>query len=340
MKKPKDKKIENKKINKSKKKTVFKAVGIPVVVIALAGSAFLLYNCIANNHYNSTPPAKDPFTSDHVWDNNGNDIQIGDDGNIITDQLSETDKQILTAQMKNLVLQDANSRLENSIDSVDDILSISLLPYNLFEKDNEFDKYYLSILFSDKGETYTLNYLTGKDSPVTTQDFCKDSSSKDTFADFIHFLNYECALDTCEKMNGSALAVKNALQGDVVHVGNTYCGYEKSGDEYYYIPIYHQDGTCTIYNSWTSPIDGQDLDPMEEFLKEITNPTIESNKKYFQCLTDWTTENSQTIENLNNIVQLWQKIKTPEQQNSAQNESSTKNNVVVKKQFKEKDLSK
>ena len=242
-----------------------------VALVALAG--IFTYNTIKANFYNDIPPTKDPYTSDNIFDANDNDYDIGDDGQIILDTMDETEKKVLKNSFGELIFNDAQSRCSSKIGNIKNILSISLLPYNLDDKTNEFDKYYLSILFNDEHDTYCLNYLTGTD-------FISDAEyTKDFFIDFINFLGFECALDSCERMNDDSLKIQN-LFDDVTFVGEAYKGYKENGDRYYFIPVYNNGGEGKAYYAWASPIDAYEQNPMQVLYDELSTAPQESTFDY------------------------------------------------------------
>lgn len=271
------------------KRKKHKVLRIAATVLTTGVLGFMVYNRIIDKIYNSGPPVVDPFVRDNVWDNNDNDLEFDDSGNIVTDKMTDADKVIVTGQMGQLLFDDAHSRGQTDVGSVKQVLSISLLPYNLREENNKNNKYFLSILFNDDKNTYTLNYFTGSDFSSQKE------SAKDYFSDFTQYLNYDCALFSCSKMDDAALAAKDALGNQVLHVGKHYLGYRQNGDRYYYIPVYNQDGSVTMYSTWNSPLDAYDLNPMEEFVKQVSNP---DNEKVFQS------SNLSRSENLDKVVSI------------------------------------
>ncbi len=239
------------------------------ITLALGFVAFLMANALEVWQANTAPPVKNPHTTENVIDPNGNDFQYGENGQIELDQTTQEEKKILSKHLNQLILQDANSRFNGKIEDVKEIISLSLLPYNLREGKNEFDKYCLSVLFSDSSNTlYALNYMTGKDFES------KAELSKDYVADFINFLSQECALSSCQKMGEEELALKNVI-ADAVLVGEAYRGYQPSGDKYYFIPVYKQNGDGTVYYALKSELDIMEETPMEKLHDELTNGAMD-----------------------------------------------------------------
>ncbi len=279
-----------------------KVLKIAAAAFTTGALAFLLYDVIVDSLYNSGPPVVNPFVPDNVWDNNNNNLEFDDSGNIITDKMTDADKVIVTGQIEELLFDDAHSRGQTDVGNIKQVLSISLLPYNLREENNNNNKYFLSILFKDEKNTYTLNYFTGSDFSSQAE------SGKDYFSDFTQYLNYNCALYNCSKMDDVALEAKNALGEQVLHVGKHYLGYRQNGDRYYYIPVYNQDGSVTMYSTWNSPIDAYELNPMEEFLKQVSNPDSE---KVFQSTNPTrSTSLDKVVEILDDCRQLGQSPET------------------------------
>ena len=243
------------------------------------------YNTINAAKYNNTPTTKDPYTSDNIFDANDNDIEFGDDGQIVIDTMDESEKNVLTKTIGELIFNDAQSRCSSEIGNIKNVLSISLLPYNLNDKNNEYDKYYLSILFSDEHDTYCLNYLTGVDF-ISNAEF-----TKDFFIDFINYLNFECAIDTCSKMNDDAKQIKGLFE-DAAFVGAAYKGYWGNGDRYYFIPVYNSDGVGKTYYAWAKSIDSFEQNPMQVLYSELTS---EDQEKTFDFMEFTPSENLQKI---------------------------------------------
>ncbi len=259
---------------KKKKKSVLKKVGIAFACVigvpALGVAAFLGYNFIQTRIYNSNPPHKDPHTPDHVIDDNGNDVEIDNNGQIDMDTISEAERAALSNSFTSLIIQDANSRSDYNIDEVSGLISFYLLPYNLCDENNEYDKYFLSILFEADDELYTLNYLTGKDFESEAE------LSKDYFFDFLNYLNYDCALDSCQKMSENGQKIKGALGDETLYVGDDYLGYFKDGSDYYFIPTYTTSGEGTTYYAQASELDYYDQIPMELLQSELKAGKVES----------------------------------------------------------------
>lgn len=232
--------------------------------LALVALGYLVSNNIHAWRINNLPPSSDPFTSDKVFDDNGNDLEW-QDGQIVFDKMTKEEKTLLLKKFSELVLKDANSRIydeSKAISRIKDILSVSLLPCNLNDETNELDKYYLSILFqADNDDLFSLNYLTGKDFESRAE------TSKEYFIDFINFLNYECALDTCSTMSDAAQRILTKTEG-ALFVGEAYWGFRPSGAECYFVPVYSKNGGIAYYAPST-PIDSYEQDPLDVLEKQL-----------------------------------------------------------------------
>ncbi len=246
-----------------KRQKVRNGLKLAAAIAALGLLGYFISNDIRANLYNDTPPVKDPFTSGNIFDPNGNDFDFGEDGQIEIDTMTEAEKNVLTQNLGKLIINDAYA-CDSEIGNIKNIVSISLLPYNLDDSNNEYDKYYLSIIFNDDHSTYSLNYITGTDFVSTGE------LSKDCIVDFINFLNFECALDSCTKMSDDALKLKSLFGDGVVYVGEAYQGQRESGELYYFIPVFRTNGMGEAYCAWASPIDSYDANPMELLYNELT----------------------------------------------------------------------
>ncbi len=305
---------KNKNIKKPKLKK-HKVLKIILTSVVCGVSIFFAVNYFKSKKINDGLPVKDPFTFDNTLDPNGNDIPHNNDGQIELDSISDKDKKILLTQIHSLLLQDANSLLNSQfekISNIKEILSIYLLPYNQSGIDDEFDKYYLSILFSDNNQTkYTLNYSTG-------QDFSSNAElSKDFFANFINFLTYNCPLDNCQPMSneGNMLSsISNAL-----FVGDAYIGYKNSGEECYSIPFYNEDGTTRVYSTLKESLDNYEEDPMSKLLEEMTSDNPEN------IFEETFVPSSK---NLNKVLDIYKEIQSIDSQDKEQNDIENTNCLI------------
>ena len=234
--------------------------------IVLAAGAVLWVGITTINAYiynNNRPVLGKDFAPGNVFDNNGNDIEFDDKGQIVEDDTTEQELNILKTQISKQFNKDAGRRCADKIESMDKIVAMSLLPYNSFDDDNEFDKYILSILFEANGQIYSLEYLTGKE-------FESNSSiQKEFLGDFLSYINIQsgdCTLDACRKM--SEIGTEIAASLGATYVGDSYVGYLQSGEPCYNIPVINGE-KVTIYRATCRAIDGPELDPMETLLSQI-----------------------------------------------------------------------
>lgn len=236
---------------------------ITALTLTMGALAFVSYSKIAAYIYNNRPQTKDPHSAEEVIDPNGNDVTFDDNGQIDVDNLDENQKSTMRETFCDFIIKDANSRSAYNIDEVSEVISFSLLPYNLCNENNEYDKYYISILFKSSDDIFAINYLGGTDFESSA------GLSVDYFSDFIHYLGYECALDNCQKMSEAGKEVKDALGQEVSFVGDAYLGYEENGDEYYFIPAYTSGGKGTVYSTWSASVESLGQDPMQLLLEEL-----------------------------------------------------------------------
>ena len=260
---------EEKRVAKKHLKAIKLALSLAGILAVGSLGGFLIYNQILVDMFNKVPQTKDPHTTENVIDPNGNDFEYGDDGQIVLDKMTEEEKALLSNKLNTLILNDANSRLfsETKIEKIKDILSVSLIPCNLCDENNEFDKYYLSILFNDEKNTYALNYLAGKE-------FESDAElSSDFLADFINYVEYNCALDSCTTMSETGAALKDLLENSTF-VGDAFYGYQPTGDECYFIPIYDQNGEGKVYYALSGLFGGaiEEENPNKALLDDLSNP--------------------------------------------------------------------
>lgn len=293
-----------------KHEKVRKGLKIASYVALAALFGICAYNTIKANFYNEIPPTRDPYTSENVFDANENDYDIGEDGQIILDTVNETEKNILSKSFSELIFNDAKSRCDTEIGNIKSVLSISLLPYNLNDKNNEFDKYYLSILFNDENnKTFCLNYLTG-------MDFLSDAElTKDYFVEFINYLSFECALDSCELMSNDAQKIKDFFK-DATFVGEAYKGARENGDRYYFIPVYNSNGEGKTYYAWAAPIDSYEQNPMQLLFDELSNPPQEA---AFDFMNFTKSENLQKVFDILKMLQI-----SPDEKNVEQKTTNPK----------------
>lgn len=252
--------VPSQKPPKKKKKRAKKIFLTTAGVTAGLIGALIGYNEIRTHLINSTHQSVDNFSPDRVFDNNDNDFTVDENNQIVLDDMTEEEKKLLTGEIEEFILQDVQYSLD--IDHVEEIWSIAMLPSNLYSGDegNMYDKYRLSILFTDGNVPFTLNYYTGGE-------FASDEElSTNYVADFITYLS-GVYLDGCEAMSEMGKSILAAIDG-AIFVGDAYVGYEDSGDANYYVPVYYEDGSAKVYHAMKSLIDRDNLDPMQELLKE------------------------------------------------------------------------
>ncbi len=256
----KQRKKMNKKLPTSKKpRTLLKCLSI---VLAGGLIGYLAYNKMLANEYNGTLPSGSPHTAEDVFDANGNDFSFGDDSQIITDTITDAEIKVLTESFFGNIEEDAISRCETEVGQIDKLISFSLIPCNMLEGSNEYDKYLLSILFeNEEGNLFELHYLTGADFESGAE------ASKDYFADFINYLYSDCSILSCENITDNLAFFDGCFDDNVEAVGNAFWGYKESGDECYFIPVYNANGEGTVYCTICSTVDRYDKSAIEELKK-------------------------------------------------------------------------
>lgn len=223
-------------------------------VMVIVGS-YVGFNIESALLLNRKQPNDSPFTPDNVFDNNGNDFEIGPDGQIDIDTMTEEEKQILLNSANSVLMQNANWYLEDEakIEKINQIVSVSSFPYNEYAEDNEYDKNFVSILLNaNDNQFYALNYLTGDEFSSTTE------SSKTVLSDFLLFLQDNCAADSCSQMSEQGKQIQE-LDENTVFVGDAICGYDSNNRECYRVPVYQNDGTVTVYSTTDTNEDPMDL---------------------------------------------------------------------------------
>lgn len=309
----------------SKPKKVIKAIGITLVVLGILVGLYIGVNNLLALIKNQHAGTQDNFSNEEIIDNNNNDLVFDDNGQIIIDPITDTEKEILVNSLISKVITDANKRLELPITTIDDIKLISLLPSNDCigldpeNPSNLYDKYFLTILFSSQGQTYQMSYLTGDEFQMEL-----DDSDKNNFSDFVQFLQSSCAIDNCQVLetNLSSSSSNDVTQSkaDILSslgvngfVGDVYYAFTQIGDLCYNIPIYTQneDGliSVSVYSCLAQYIDNYELDPIETLSKELKGeslpPLPEGQEKYFMK-TDVANKSS-----FDHILNLYNQFKNP-----------------------------
>ena len=175
--------------------------------------------------------------------------------------------------------------------------------------ENLYDKYMITLLFSDNKNTYQLSYFTGKEF-----DFDENSIDKNTLSDFIVYLCKECALDSCQILssNESQLPVESQeqnIQTKILNalgvngaIGEYYYSYNQIGELQYNIPIYVKSSDeieVLLYSCLAKYIDNYELDPLQTFYDQLVNnplPELPAGQEsYFEMVNIVKNSNLETL---------------------------------------------
>ncbi len=241
------------------------AYGAAKVVLVALTSALIWWNAsqikngtiyVDTNHDNIHDSFEIPDGMD--------EIPVDKDGNIDPNPTTPEDKENLARLFNEKVLGDCE-KMGVELDTIDEILSISLLPLNECELDNEFDNNLLTILFSSNNEIYCKNYVVGRD-----VEYLYDISKKDkeNVIEFISFLE-NCANDACYKMNNEQSKALDKLS-DAMFVGASYESYDIDGNLSYATPVFSKDGSVTIYTTENSIFINSTSKADELFCKNVS----------------------------------------------------------------------
>lgn len=301
----------NKKFKLTKPKIALIVIGTIVLAIALS---FLINNLLAY-YKNKNQGKQENFSTENIIENNNNDLIIDDAGQIIVDPITDEEILHLIENLNIKILQDANKRVPVKIEDIKNIHLISQLPSNdcigLDENnpENLYDKYMITLLFSDNKNTYQLSYFTGK-----KFDFDENSIDKNTLSDFIVYLCKECALDSCQILssNESQLPVESQeqnIQTKILNalgvngaIGEYYYSYNQIGELQYNIPIYVKSSDeieVLLYSCLAKYIDNYELDPLQTFYDQLVNnplPELPAGQEsYFEMVNIVKNSNLETL---------------------------------------------
>lgn len=239
------------------------------VVLLTCAAIYICYNVITAYLNNQNPGIQNNFSNDQIFeDNNNNEIIFDENGNIIEDPIKNEDKEILLNEINNKLLYALTNRAPETIEKIDNIISISQIPYNMCEDDNQYDKYVITILFEANNKLYNLNYISGEDFKLT------QNNEKSYFGEFLSYLS-NCSLDMCLQMTENEKNFINSIDNNIFYVMPYYYGYDEESNLIYCIPIFYNDNGKIYSNTYcisTNYIDAYNLDPLTA-LKEQLNGT-------------------------------------------------------------------
>ena len=275
-----DRELKKRKLKVSKKTGLLKTrnkyaykIGIGVLLLA---SVFITYNVIRASQKNAAPGTMNNFDPEYtITDNNGNDIIFNENGSIVVDPIEDYEKEILVNNINNTILADLSNRSPEEIQNIDQILSITQIPYNQNETDNHYDQYFLTVLFKANDKIYALNYITGDTFETESDDPQK------YIGDFLSFLK-NCALDMCVSMSDEERQFIDTVGDDkIMFVMPYYIGYDASGETTYFIPVFYNDNGniyVDVHYTLANNLDAYWLNPLEELARELKG---ESENKFF-----------------------------------------------------------
>lgn len=235
--------------------------------LAICAGVYIAFNVISAYINNANTGTGNNFDNELIFeDNNDNDITFDENGNIVVDPIEDIEKELLLKNLNDKLLNDLNSRPPFQIEQIDEILSISQIPYNLCEEDNEYDKYILSVLFKSIDTIYSLNYLTGEEFKIT------QNNAQDYMGDFIVFLN-KCSLDMCQSMTEDGYQFLSNIENEqAIYVMPYYYGYNENSELTYYIPIFVNDNgniSAQVYHALATDLDAYNLDPLDTLENQL-----------------------------------------------------------------------
>ena len=265
------------------------------LVLAVCAGVYIFYNIISATINNANTGTENNFDNEQIIeDNNDNDIIWDDDGNIVVDPIEDSEKQLLLDNLNDKLLADLQNRAPQQIDQIDEIISISQIPYNMCEDDNEYDQYILSILFKANDTIYSLNYLTGETFQTTQE------NAQNYFGDFIVFLN-NCSLDLCQNMGEAENEFISSLgNNQIFYVMPYYYGYDQASNLTYFIPVFFNDNGNIyeqVYYALADDIDAYGHDPLQTLANQLNGGDV-----IFEMT-------SNINEDLNKIVETYQQFK-------------------------------
>ena len=274
-------------LKKRKKHILAKAA----VVLLTCAAVYICYNLATAYLNNQNQGVQNNFSNDQIFeDNNNNEIIFDESGNIIEDPIKNEDKEILLNEINNKLLYALTNRAQETIEKIDNIISISQIPYNMCEDDNLYDKYVITILFEANNKIYNLNYISGENFKLT------QNNEKSYFGEFLSYLS-NCSLDMCLQMTENEKNFINSIDNNIFYVMPYYYGYDEESNLIYCIPIFYNNNGEIYSNTYcisANYIDAYNLNPLTA-LKEQLN---ENNDYGFQIKNYEINEDLEIITNL------------------------------------------
>lgn len=231
-------------------------LGSCVGIYLTSSTLYVLYNNKAQNLTND-------FDTDKVIDDNGNEIEVDDNGQINPYPVSDEEKQQVISKYKQFLSNEAKNF--GITDVINKIISVDCIQIREQIIEDTYKNYLITIKFetTDKknnSNTYELQYYADKDFSLTTT----DQSDVNKLNELINYLQNPdyCALYNLNQMSELSKEIMDILinrgNKDISFVGQSIKTQHNSGDTLYLIPVYHTDGKIDV---WTTSIQStQDLE--------------------------------------------------------------------------------
>lgn len=229
------------------------------------------------------PPPNQDFQDGDSLDTGDDEIIRDDEGNIIvTPPITDEDKNQYVEMLENYLITTLANRGDIQIDSISEIISITVLPY-----DQDYDR--LSIILANNSDKYEINFILDQEATF-------DSTGETSIGNFVDFLQKQAFIDSTCKM----LEDENGTL-----IGQEYCAYENQGTgddsrefEFVVIPYHTSDDGLTTgyYRALSSQVSGNSLEVLLNQLQSGAQTPF----TYFDC---------EESEECNNIADLFNSYK-------------------------------
>ena len=252
---------------------------LPVMVAGaiVAGGGYEIFT------QDDPPNPNQDFQDGDSLDTGDDEIIRDDEGNIIvTPPITDEDKNQYVEMLENYLITTLANRGDIQIDSISEIISITVLPY-----DQDYDR--LSIILANNSDKYEINFILDQEATF-------DSTGETSIGNFVDFLQKQAFIDSTCKM----LEDENGTL-----IGQEYCAYENQGTgddlrefEFVVIPYHTSDDGLTTgyYRALSSQVSGNSLEVLLNQLQSGAQTPF----TYFDC---------EESEECNNIADLFNSYK-------------------------------
>lgn len=235
---------------------------LPVMVASafVAGGGYEIFT------QDDPPNPNQDFQDGDSLDTGDDEIIRDDEGNIIvTPPITDEDKNQYVEMLENYLITTLANRGDIQIDSISEIISITVLPY-----DQDYDR--LSIILANNSDKYEINFILDQEATF-------DSTSETSIGNFVDFLQKQAFIDSTCKM----LEDENGTL-----IGQEYCAYENQGTgddsrefEFVVIPYHTSDDGLTTgyYRALSSQVSGNSLEVLLNQLQSGAQTPF----TYFDC---------------------------------------------------------